>query len=135
MKSPFRFLLAAALVAVASVARAANAPAQPVIYNPNTKAIADSLVIGPGKSITVSGGTVSGFGGEWGTITGSLSAQTDLSTALGLKANTAALAAVAFSGAYSALSGKPTLGTAAAFDVPASGNAASSEVVKGSDTR
>ena len=40
-----------------------------------------------------------------------------------------------FSGAYADLSGKPTLGTAAAKNVPASGNAASSEVVLGNDTR
>lgn len=35
---------------------------------------------------------------SWGSITGTLSSQTDLNTALGLKANTAALAPVAFSG-------------------------------------
>jgi hypothetical protein len=40
-----------------------------------------------------------------------------------------------FSGAYNDLTGKPTLGTAAALNVPASGNAASGEVVKGDDTR
>lgn len=40
-----------------------------------------------------------------------------------------------FSGAYADLSGKPTLGTAAAKNIPASGNAAASEVVLGSDTR
>ena len=40
-----------------------------------------------------------------------------------------------FNGAYSSLSGRPTLGTAAAKNVPSSGNAASSEVVLGSDTR
>lgn len=40
-----------------------------------------------------------------------------------------------FSGAYADLSGRPTLGTAAAKNVPASGNAATSEVVLGSDTR
>lgn len=40
-----------------------------------------------------------------------------------------------FDGAYSSLSGRPTLGTAAALNVPASGNAATGEVVKGSDTR
>lgn len=34
----------------------------------------------------------------WGSITGTLASQTDLNTALGLKANTAALAPVAFSG-------------------------------------
>lgn len=40
-----------------------------------------------------------------------------------------------FDGNYSNLSGKPTLGTAAALDVPASGDAAMTEVVKGDDTR
>jgi len=40
-----------------------------------------------------------------------------------------------FSGAYADLSGNPTLGTAAALDVAASGDAASGEVVKGNDTR
>lgn len=56
-------------------------------------------------------------------------------TALNLKANTSSLATVATTGAYNDLTGKPTLGTAAALNVPASGNAASGEVVKGSDTR
>lgn len=37
--------------------------------------------------------------------------------------------------AYSTLSGLPTLGTAAALNVPASGDAAVGEVVKGDDTR
>jgi hypothetical protein len=45
------------------------------------------------------------------------------------------LATVATTGAYSDLSGRPTLGTAAALNVPSSGNAAAGEVVKGSDTR
>lgn len=40
-----------------------------------------------------------------------------------------------FSGAYSDLTGKPTLGTGAALNVAASGDAASGEVVRGSDTR
>lgn len=40
-----------------------------------------------------------------------------------------------FSGSYADLSGTPTLGTAAAKNVPASGNAATTEVVLGSDTR
>lgn len=37
--------------------------------------------------------------------------------------------------AYSALTGLPTLGTSAALNVPATGNAASGEVVKGDDSR
>lgn len=44
----------------------------------------------------------------WGTITGTLSSQTDLNTALGLKANSASLATVATSGSYNDLSNKPT---------------------------
>lgn len=51
------------------------------------------------------------------------------------KANSADLATVATSGAYSDLSGKPTLGTAAAKNVPASGDASTTEVVMGDDTR
>jgi hypothetical protein len=49
--------------------------------------------------------------------------------------STATLSTVATSGAYSDLSGKPTLGTASALDVPASGNASTAQVVKGTDTR
>lgn len=57
-----------------------------------------------------------GGGGSsaWGAISGTLSDQTDLQTALNAKANTSALAAVATAGTYASLTGKPTLGTAAA---------------------
>jgi len=48
---------------------------------------------------------------------------------------TSGLAAVATTGAYSSLSGTPTLGTSAALNVAATGNAAAGEVVKGNDTR
>ena len=40
-----------------------------------------------------------------------------------------------FDGAYSSLTGKPTLGTAAAKDVPSSGNASTTQVVMGNDSR
>lgn len=40
-----------------------------------------------------------------------------------------------FSGAYADLTGKPTLGTAAEKDVPSSGDASTTQVVMGSDTR
>lgn len=40
-----------------------------------------------------------------------------------------------FSGNYSDLSNQPTLGTASAKDVPSSGNASTSQVVMGNDTR
>ena len=57
----------------------------------------------------------------------------------GLLADTAVqpgdLATVATTGAYSDLTGKPTLGTASGLNVAATGNAATGEVVKGDDTR
>jgi hypothetical protein len=54
----------------------------------------------------------------WGSITGAITDQLDLMVALGLKANTSALAPVAFSGVYSDLTGKPPLGTVAALSYP-----------------
>lgn len=48
-----------------------------------------------------------GGGASWGSITGTLSAQTDLSTALASKANTSSLAAIATSGAVSDLQSFP----------------------------
>ena len=45
------------------------------------------------------------------------------------------LATVAKTGAYSDLSGKPTLGTASAKDVPTTGNASTTQVVMGDDSR
>ena len=53
----------------------------------------------------------SGGGGTWGSITGTLADQTDLQTALNLKANTADLATVATTGSYNDLSDKPTIPT------------------------
>lgn len=47
----------------------------------------------------------------WGDIAGTLANQTDLSTALGAKANSADLATVATSGLYNDLSNKPTIPT------------------------
>ncbi|RIV23607.1 hypothetical protein DYU11_11540 [Fibrisoma montanum] len=44
-------------------------------------------------------------------------------------------ASVATSGAYTDLTGRPTLGTASSLNVAATGNAATGEVVKGNDTR
>ena len=52
-----------------------------------------------------------------------------------VKADITDLPAVAVSGAYNDLTGKPTLGTASVLDVPATGDALSTEVVKGSDSR
>jgi hypothetical protein len=55
---------------------------------------------------------VEGGGTAWGTITGTLSNQTDLQTALNAKANTSSLATVATSGSYNDLTNKPTIPSA-----------------------
>jgi len=67
----------------------------------------------------IHGGGAGGPGGPaaWGSITGTIASQADLVAALAAKANTATLAPVATSGAYADLTGKPTLGTAAASNV------------------
>ena len=77
-------------------------------------------------------------GGVLGTA--AFEAATSFATAAqGTKADTAvqpgSLATVATSGVYADLTGKPTLGTASTLNVPATGNAATGEVVKGDDTR
>jgi hypothetical protein len=80
-----------------------------------------------------------GGGGSvaWGEVTGDLSDQTDLQAALDAKADSAELAAVAISGAYNDLTGRPSLGTAAAhaatdFATAAQGATADSAVQPGS---
>lgn len=85
---------------------------------------------------------IGGTGGGGGTI---VAADISDSTTVGravltaadeLAARTAIGAGTSnFSGAYADLSGKPTLGTASALNVSASGDAAAGEVVKGDDTR
>lgn len=89
----------------------------------NTVAVADVSASGtPGASTFLRGDgawavpPAGGGGGAaaWGGITGTLGDQADLSAALNAKANTASLAAVATAGTYASLTGKPTLGTAAA---------------------
>lgn len=58
-----------------------------------------------------------------------------LPNASGTLALSESLATVATSGSYVDLSNKPTFGTAAALNVAPAGNASSSQVVKGDDTR
>lgn len=76
----------------------------------------NKLTAGAGISITndvisaTGGGTADAV--DWGNITGSMSNQTDLMTALNAKANTADLATVATSGDYDDLTDKPTIGNA-----------------------
>lgn len=71
-----------------------------------------------GKFLTTNGSAVSwgtpsgsGGGGAWGTITGTLSDQTDLQTALDLKANSADLDDVATTGDYNDLINTPFIPT------------------------
>lgn len=76
----------------------------------------DKLTAGTGISIT--NNVISATGGgvadsvAWGHITGTMADQTDLTTALGAKANSADLATVATSGDYDDLTDKPTIGNA-----------------------
>ncbi len=89
--------------------------------SPYTLPIASSTTLGGikvGAGLTISsGGVLSATGGgvadsvAWGNITGTLADQTDLATALGLKANTSDLASVAFSGSYNDLTDTPTIPT------------------------
>ena len=72
-----------------------------------------------------SGGS-GGSGGAWGDITGTLSNQTDLQTALDAKADTTHTHAI---------SDITDSGTAAALNVAATGDAAAGEIVKGNDSR
>ena len=67
-----------------------------------------------GTGISIVGNVISNSqtSAEWGNITGDLSDQTDLQTALNAKANVADLATVATSGSYDDLTDKPTIGNA-----------------------
>ena len=71
-----------------------------------------------GAGISITNDVISATGGgvadsvAWGHITGSMSSQTDLTTALAAKANSADLATVATSGDYDDLTDKPTIGNA-----------------------
>ena len=73
-----------------------------LVSGTNIKTINNQSVIGSGN-IEINSGV-------WGNITGDISNQSDLQTALNAKANTASLATVASSGSYNDLSNKPTIG-------------------------
>lgn len=70
-----------------------------------------------GTSLTISGANGNSVtlptpsGGTWGSITGTLSSQTDLQTALSAKAASSSLSTVATSGSYTDLINKPTIPT------------------------
>lgn len=97
---------------------AADRPATPDVY---TGAVALYLAIDT-ATLSAWDGTawvdITSGGGlaAWGSITGILSAQTDLQDALDLKAAISSLADVALSGDYGDLDNLPTLGTMAAAD-------------------
>ena len=74
-----------------------------LVSGTNIKTINNQSVIGSGN-IEINSGV-------WGNITGDISNQSDLQTALNAKANAASLATVASSGSYDDLSNKPTIGT------------------------
>lgn len=107
-----------AQVETSSTAAHSYAVGKQLIYNDTLYTVTSAITVG--DTLTV--GT---------NITASDSIVDQLDT----KANSSDLATVATTGAYSDLSGKPTLGTAAEKNVPASGDASSSEVVMGDDSR
>lgn len=81
---------------------AINTKQDTLVSGTNIKTINNQDLLGSGDiSITASA--------VWGSITGTLSSQTDLQNALDSKVNTSSLATVATSGAYSDLSGTPTV--------------------------
>lgn len=80
-------------------------------------------------------GTVSGGGSATWPVSGTPSTFPPSSHTHAAGTDITGLSTVAISGAYNDLAGKPTLGTGAALNVAASGNAASGELVKGNDTR
>lgn len=107
-----------AQVETSSTAAHSYAVGKQLIYNDTLYTVTSAITVG--DTLTV--GT---------NITASDSIVDQLNT----KANSSDLAPVATTGAYSDLSGKPTLGTAAEKNVPASGDASTTEVVMGDDTR
>lgn len=87
------------IIAAIFAASIASAQTRAVLKNSNGGTITESLTIGSGKTLTIASGatinatgaTITGFtaSAAWGSITGTLSAQTDLNTALGLKLSAA----------------------------------------------
>ena len=84
------------LASQTDLAAALDAKQETLVSGTNIKTLNGSTILG-------SGDLVISASAAWGGITGTLSDQTDLNTALGLKANTSSLAAVATSGSASDL--------------------------------
>lgn len=87
------------IIAALFAATFASAQTKSVLKNINGSTITESLTIGSGKTLTIASGatinatgaTITGFtaAAAWGSITGTLSAQTDLQSAFDLKATKA----------------------------------------------
>jgi hypothetical protein len=99
----------------------------------SAEAYTDSAVAGLG------GGAVASVNGQTGTVVLAAADVGAATAAQGALADSAvqpaSLAPVATAGTYASLTGQPTLGTAAPLDVPATGDAAVGQVVKGTDSR
>jgi hypothetical protein len=124
-------LVSSFLILVSSFPRSGHAQTTSVLKDKNNRLI-DSLKVPSGKTFTIesgatitNSGTATGFGGAWGSITGTLASQTDLQTALNAKASTASLSSylttATAASTYSPLAGSAsitTIGTLAAGAVP-----------------
>jgi hypothetical protein len=87
---------------------------KPTLFTAADIAAGDNVIVTPsgnGVIIAATGGGGGSTEAEWGSISGTLSNQADLETALNAKADTSSLATVSTSGSYSDLSDKPTIPT------------------------
>jgi hypothetical protein len=130
MKTAILLITAAAFVLLPVLAFGQT---KTVLKNVSGNTITESLTIGSGKTLTIAAGatinatgaTITGFGSgggspAWGDITGTIASQTDLNTALGLKAP---LASPTFTGTVTipsgaSISGYLTAATAASTYAP-----------------
>jgi len=112
---------------------AGAAGAASTVTGPTGSAGAASTVTGPTGN-TGPQSTVTGPTGNTG-AQGSAGAASTVSGPPGSTGPTGSTGATPTSLPYSSLTGTPTLGTASPLDVAASGNASSTQVVKGNDTR
>lgn len=95
----------------------------------------NQLDIGPGGSIAFEGSTVDGFEAFLYATDPTADRSLYLPDKSGTLAVREELSTVGLTGSYNDLNARPTLGTAAALNVAASGDATASQVVKGNDTR
>ena len=91
-----------AISTITNLQSALDGKQETLVSGVNIKTVNNESVLGSGN-ISISGAT-------WGSITGTLSDQTDLQTALDLKADDADISAVGKSGDYNDLTNTPTIG-------------------------